>query len=264
MISIITATYNRAQCLERLYNSLKRQQYTKFEWIVVDDGSDDNTEDIIKNFISENNLDIKYYKKNNGGKHTAINLGIKKCTGDICVFVDSDDYLEDYALNFINKEFKLIENKDDIIGISGSKRLENGQLIGTISENIFDECTSFSYRYELNIKGDKLEIFKAKILKDNLFPEFSGEKFLTEAILYNRLADLGYKLKWFNKTLCVCEYRDDGLTANGYYKFIKSWKGYKLYVNEMIKYKEIPKILKLKLILIYIKLSFLKKFLSRR
>lgn len=117
-LSIITSTYNRAHTLGQLYNSLLTQTCNSFEWIVVDDGSIDNTESLIKNFISENKIDIKYIYKINGGKHDALNIGINNALGEMTIIVDSDDYLEEYAVETIIYYFEKYKINNRICGFS--------------------------------------------------------------------------------------------------------------------------------------------------
>ena len=90
-VSIITPSYNRANLLPKAYESLKKQTSKDFEWIVVDDGSKDNTDEVVQKFISENQIEIKFIKKENGGKHTAVNRGVKEACGELVLILDSDD-----------------------------------------------------------------------------------------------------------------------------------------------------------------------------
>lgn len=214
MISIITATYNREKFLPRLYDSLCKQTSISFEWLVVDDGSTDNTFSLIKKYINENILDIKYIRKENGGKHTAMNLGVSSAKYEYTFFVDSDDYLPNNSLEIIINNILLIRNFSDyanISGVCGNNIDAAGHLIG-------DECPNsvvmnyLDFRYKLKIKGDKSEIFKTQILKDYKFPEFEGEKFCPEALVWNRIA-LNYDMYFFNKSIYVRDYQNDGLTS---------------------------------------------------
>src|SRR5574344_324976 len=103
MITVFTPTYNRAHLLCNAYNSLLRQTNKDFEWLIIDDGSTDNTKEIIHKYIDDNKIKIRYYKKNNGGKHTAINYGIKRAKGELTIILDSDDELVNNAIELINK-----------------------------------------------------------------------------------------------------------------------------------------------------------------
>ena len=103
MISILTPTYNRAHTLTRLYDSLKEQSYKKFEWLIVDDGSSDNCENVLSDIVSKHNdsFRIRFYKKPNGGKHTAINIGVREAEGELFLILDSDDSLPPNSISTI-------------------------------------------------------------------------------------------------------------------------------------------------------------------
>ena len=102
-ITILTPTYNRGENLKKLYKSLLKQKDNRFEWLIVDDGSTDGTKKIIDEFLMDSKINIKYLYKKNGGKHTALNLGIKEINTDLIFIVDSDDYLNDNAIQSINE-----------------------------------------------------------------------------------------------------------------------------------------------------------------
>lgn len=255
MISILTATYNREKCLNLLYKSLLIQNNKNFEWIIIDDGSIDRTKDVVNNFISENKINIKYFHQKNKGKHCALNKGIEECKGELIIFVDSDDYLTNNAVEILEINFNNIKDNPNIAGVGGIKIFKNGNMIG---ENIpvqNIDATTFEYRYKLKVTGDKAEAFKKEILKKYKFPQFKFEKFIPEALVYNRIANDGYKLRWINDPICICEYRSDGLSAQAGKLFSNSWNGYSLYLKEMLIYKEVPIILKMKLIINYIIMS---------
>lgn len=259
MLSVVTATYNRKHLLTRLYDSLIMQTCKNFEWIVVDDGSTDGTDELINELIIKSHIRIKYIKKSNGGKHKALNIGVEKCEGEIIFFVDSDDYLLNDAVEFIEQEWSKVKSNFKFAGISGIKVYQNGSIIGTNSSNMYDDVNSFEYRYKLKIQGDKAEVFRKDILLKYKFPEFPGEKFLPEAVVFNRIAYDGYLLRWTNKPLTVCEYREDGLTNSGCSLFANSWKGYSLYCKELASYREVDFIFKLKIIINYFRLALIYK-----
>lgn len=213
MISIVTATYNREILLYRLYESLKNQIIKDFEWIIIDDGSVDNTENVVKNFINEADFLISYVKKENAGKHSALNVGISIAKYDYIFFVDSDDALPNSSIYKICEKIKIINNDvrfDKIAGVCGSKSSFKGELTGSVLENDL-VCNYLDFRYKYNITGDKAEIFKTSILRDFEFPTFSGEKFCPEALVWNRIA-VYYDMFFFNDIIYHCEYLKGGLT----------------------------------------------------
>lgn len=238
MITIFTPTFNRAYLLTNLYNSIKRQDYKNFEWIIVDDGSTDNTKELINKWIKENIIDIKYYYQENSGKHIAINNGIEHATGELFVIVDSDDILSENALTIISNWHKtLINNKEKFAGIGGLKAYKKGGIIGTTFTGDFIDATQLE-RNKYNIKGDKAEVFYTKVLKKYKFPKIENEKFISEAYIWNKIAADGYKIRWFNDVLIHCEYIADGLSKNRGKIEKNNPKGYLLYLKDLIKYEK--------------------------
>lgn len=235
IITVFTPTYNRAYTLERLYRSLIIQTSYNFEWLIVDDGSTDNTEEVVGSFIRECTLfPIRYYKKTNEGKHTAINEGIELANGYLFFIVDSDDYLVEDAIESILLWERSISLKKGFVGISGNRGFSTNKLIGKTFESEFVDATALD-RDKNNILGDKAEVYYTEILKNYPFPVFENEKFLTESIVWNRMAADGYIIRWFNKIIYISEYRDDGLTKKYTRLLSENPKGYALDVTERIK-----------------------------
>lgn len=214
MITVFTPTYNRAYCIENLYRSLLRQTDRDFEWVVVDDGSTDDTEALISSFMAENEIRIVYVKQANGGKHTAINRGIELANGELFIIVDSDDYLTDDAVAVIKRVSKPIADNDSYAGVIGLRKHQDGTLIssGMMSDSV--DATTLHLRYVHAIKGDLAEVVKTEVLRRYKFPVFSGERFSPEALVWNRIANDGLKFRLVNKAIYCCEYLQDGLTAN--------------------------------------------------
>lgn len=234
MITVFTPTYNRAYILPNLYESLKRQSYKNFEWIVIDDGSSDNTEYLIKNWIKENNFfNIIYKKTVNKGKHVAINKGVNIAKGELFFIVDSDDFLSDNALERVIFWENTIKTKELFVGVSGNRSYFDGTLIGTTfnSNNKHLDCT-YIERRKYNINGDKAEVYYTKILKKYPFPEFENENFCCEALVWLRIARDGYKIRYFNESIYFTEYRDDGLTKNILKKYRENPYGALLFYKE--------------------------------
>lgn len=239
-ITVCTPTYNRAHLLNKLYTSLKKQNYNSFQWIIVDDGSTDDTEAIVNEFIKENNINIRYIKKKNGGKHTALNIGIDNAEGELFWIVDSDDYIIDDALKYIwNKWCELKDNKD-FAGLSALRGYENKKVIGTTVNEEYIDADVLTYRYKYRVLGDKSEVYRTDILKKYKFPEYREEKFLTEAVVWNRIANDGYKIRWFNNVIYICEYLEGGLTNTSDKNIMDSWQGTTLYYKELLSYKQVP------------------------
>ncbi|MCI9246438.1 MAG: glycosyltransferase family 2 protein [Clostridia bacterium] len=235
LITVFTPTYNREHTLKKLYQSLQKQTNMTFEWVIVDDGSEDNTEELVQKWIlEEKNFPIIYFKKENEGKHTAINKGLDLAKGKMFFIVDSDDYLTEDAIEKIIKDEKTIQNmQDKFAGIAMSKGFTNTELVGTTFKGEYVDATSLE-RKKYNINGDKAEIFYTEILKQNRFPKFEGERFVTEALVWNRIAKQGYKLRWFQDIIYICEYLGDGLTQNIEKAYRNSPKGFLTYTSELL------------------------------
>ena len=217
MITVFTPTYNRAYIIGKLYESLKRQTFKDFEWLVIDDGSVDNTENLIQGFILENEIEIRYIKKDNGGQHTALNKAIECAKGHLLMIVDSDDYLTDTALERILYWENTIAEKEGYAGISGLRAFPWGDTIGgkwKQKENYVDATNLERKKYRL--RGDKAEAYYTNVLRQYYpIPVFAGENDVEKGVLWNRIANGGYKLRWFNKVIYIGEYRTDGLSAAG-------------------------------------------------
>lgn len=242
LITILTPTYNRGYIIEKLYKSLLIQTDKNFEWIVVDDGSTDNTEDIFKKIINENKLPVKYLKKENGGKHTALNEGIKVAKGDMLIIVDSDDYLIKNAIQRIREESKKIFNNNKFAGVSFRKiRISDNKIIGNdILKEKYVDTDSLSYRYKYKITGDLAECFKLKVLKEFPFPIYENEKFVPEALVWNRISDK-YIMRFFNSEgIYMCEYLPDGYSQQFSKLRKNNPKAYKEYYSEELMKKKIP------------------------
>lgn len=213
-ITVFTPTFNRGYIIENLYKSLQRQSYKNFQWIVIDDGSKDDTEKLFEKWTNEDNLfDITYKKVKNGGKHRAINRAIEIAEGELFFIVDSDDYLTDHALEKVIKWEETIKNKNEFAGVAGVRGYSINSRIGNTFKGEYIDATSLE-RNKNNITGDKAEVFYLDILKKYKFPEFEGEKFVTEKVVWNQIAYDGYKIRWFNEIIYICDYLEDGLTKS--------------------------------------------------
>lgn len=213
-ISIFTPTYNRKDLIERLYQSLLQQTQKNFEWLVVDDGSTDNTEQYFSDLLTKQQpFPIRYIKQENGGKHRAINNGVKNATGELFFIVDSDDYLTKNAIEKINQWTTTLDGSRKWAGISGLKGYSKVSVVGQRSEASYVDAKN-SERRKYNLLGDKAEVYFTDVLKHHPFPEIPGEKFISEEIVWNAIARDNYYLRWFNEIIYICDYLDGGLTKD--------------------------------------------------
>ena len=231
LITVFTPTYNRGYTLENLFNSLLVQTNKNFEWLIVDDGSTDNTEDLVNRFKDVSSFKIRYIKKKNGGKHTAINCGVNLAEGFLFFIVDSDDQLTKDAIEKLYKWEQSLEKKKDFAGISGNKGDVLGNLLGSTFKGNYIDATNIERR-ENNILGDKAEAYYTSVLKKFPFPEIEGENFMTEAIVWDKIAASGLEIRWFNDIIYIVEQREDGLIAQGNSRYANNPKGYAMYVMQ--------------------------------
>jgi len=212
-ITVFTPTYNRAYCLPRLYESLFKQTDLNFEWLIVDDGSTDNTQDVVQDFIKEKKIRIKYIFQKNRGKHIAINRALSVANGEMFYIVDSDDALPEDAVEFINHEGCKIQHDDSFAGLAGcDMRFDGVRVSNILTQPINSNCLDIRYKY--GVLGDLAEVVKTKVLKHYPFPEIIGERFCPEALVWNRIALDGLQLRYYSKVLKLVEYLPDGLTVS--------------------------------------------------
>ena len=150
MITICTPTYNRGHLLKRLYQSFCKQKYKDFEWVIVDDGSTDATENVVSSLVLEHNnvqdgFPIRYFKKVNGGKHTAINTGVKYAEGELFFIADSDDLLPEDSLLIVYEEWSKIKHDESFLGICGIDADMNGKIIGSGLPKDYIDCHAWNY-----------------------------------------------------------------------------------------------------------------------
>ena len=235
-ITVFTPTYNRAYIIEKLYRSLQRQSFRDFEWLIVDDGSSDNTEEVISAWKrEENDFPIRYYKKENGGKCRAINYGVDRAEGELFFNVDSDDYLTDDALEKVSHWVDSLPESGNFCGVVGNLGISPTETPNTPMAAPYRDATLLE-RYadftENPIDGERAPVFFTEIQKKYKYPEFEGEKFVTPAVTWNRMAHDGYRVRVFDDIIWVYEYQPDGLTANVGRNFIKNPQGAGLWQRE--------------------------------
>ena len=235
LVTVCTPTYNRVRCLVNLFQSLKQQTSKNFEWIVVDDGSLDDTRQIVRQWSHEADFAVRYIYKDNGGKHTAVNAGVQDANGDCFIIVDSDDTLAVDAIETITEVFSSLP-REGFAGAGFNKIFSDGALVGTTFLGESVDATALE-RPRYHITGDKAEVFWTDVIKCFPFPVFEGERFLTEAVVWNRIANAGYKLRWVNKGIYYCDYRADGLSMN--VNSLDSFEGYTLYIKELLTYDQL-------------------------
>lgn len=286
-ITVFTPTYNRAHTLLRLYDSLKEQSYKKFEWLIVDDGSSDKTEELIHKFKEDKPFfSIVFIKNKHGGKHRAINKGLDEAKGELFFLLDSDDRLTPNALDTVIKWVDRIPNRNECAGLCGIMVDENGKRIGTPLNRDHIYMTLIDMMKK-GISGDHADILFTDVFRKYKYPEFEREWHIAPGVPFIRMAKDNYKLLFFNEVIYVAEYMQDGLTSMGEKKIVENFNGYTLRTKELleadvgvkrkfeligkysylarklkIRYTQISKNLKQNLIIVFI-LSYIAKIFYR-
>ncbi len=230
-ITVFTPTYNRAYIIENLYRSLQRQSFTDFEWLVVDDGSADNTQELFDAWMREENpFPIRYIKQENGGKCRAINRGLKEARGELFFTVDSDDYLTDDSLEKVVVWDAELPKDGTYCGFAGNRGITTTHTPNRLFDGGFLDGTPLD-RYD-QVDGERAYVFYTEIHRKFFYPEFPGEKFLTEAVTWDLMGEQGLKMRFYNDIIWIWEYKPDGLTNAGYRVFLDNPQGTGLFFRQ--------------------------------
>lgn len=237
-VTVFTPTYNRRNRLIRLKNSLDRQTDFDFIWLIVDDGSTDDTRQIVDGFLSsKKQYEIKYVYQKNQGKHVAHNYAASVCNTELFYCVDSDDILPSNAIHAIKEIWNGVLDKNAVSGIIGLKAYFDYNIIGNKYPNSIKRATLGELYSKYEKKGDTALIWRTDIIKQYPFKVFEGENFLRENTAYDEI-DKKYKLVVVNQILYLVEYCYDGLSRNATQIELKNPKGAAFYrYNEAKKAK---------------------------
>lgn len=250
-LTILTPTYNRADFLPRLYESLLRQTNPDFDWFVVDDGSEDGTSGLIGRYMQEKKIRISYERQPNAGKHTALNRGIAMIESALTFIVDSDDYLPEDAVDTILAFHEKYKNAPNLCGYSFLRCHSDGRVNTAYFPEDEKTDTYLHVRINGNIGGDKAEVFYTDILKKYPFPVFEGEKYMPEDAVWMRMSG-PYQMVHINKNVYICDYLEGGLTNTGRKMKIHSPKGMALRSQIYLENRETCLKVRIKMMVLYI------------
>lgn len=224
-ITVFTPTFNRAHTLHRCYESMKRQSCQKFKWLIIDDGSSDNTKDLVDGWLSQpHEFQIIYEYKENGGMHTAHNRAYELIDTELNVCIDSDDYLADDAIESVLKLWENMGNPK-VAGIIGLDADFQGAIVGKGFPDGLKTTTLSGY-YARGGAGDKKLVYRTDIMKKYPeYPVFKGEKYVSLGYKY-LLCDQEYELLVLNQVLCLVEYQEDGSSKNMFRQYLKNPNGF--------------------------------------
>ena len=212
-ITVVTPSYNRSENLSFLYQSLLKQTSKDFEWLIIDDGSQDNTKEVVDGFVSEGSIPISYVYKDNGGKHSALNIAFKTVKSELLFIVDSDDVLTSDAVETILKDWDGVQDKN-LCGISYLRGYDEKNVIGDKHPQDYVIDNFINLRYNRGIVGDKAEVWRTECLRDFQFPEYPGERFISESVAWIYLAK-SWDMLMVNKIIYITEYLAGGLSDSG-------------------------------------------------
>lgn len=234
-LSILTATYNRGNLLGNLYKSIVDNLYDKLdiEWLIMDDGSTDNTEEVVGKFKNMEHLEIRYFKQENQGKMQAINNLMEYVSGELVMDCDSDDYLIEGSLKKIECHSRELLEDDNLYALAFLRSSEYKNIRGKRFENTAKKTTMFNLYFRENMDGEKVLVFKKDIRKLYKHELECGEKFITEARLYYKIEDK-YEIKCYNEEILSGNYLEEGYTNNSIRLFINNPNGFFKYFQEIL------------------------------
>lgn len=234
-LTILTATYNRAHLLPDLYASLCRQTCMDFVWIVIDDGSVDDTSSLLAKWEGEKKgFRMIWCSQSNSGKNRAINKGVSMVTTPYTMIVDSDDYLTDDAVEFVLGGINSISDYNSMAGLAGLRGESAFKSLNLMSENYVDANNIERCKYGL--EKDCCEVYRSDLLRSHPFFVWEGEKFVPEEVVWNQLALEGWRLRWFNKVICIVRYQEEGLTKKSWNLLKNNPMGYAMMYNHRLLY----------------------------
>lgn len=238
VLTVFTPAYNRVHTLPRTYESLQMQDCKDFIWLIVDDGSSDGTERLVKKWqAEESGFEIKYIYKANGGMHTAHNTAYEHIDTELNVCIDSDDRLAVGAISSILAKWSQVRDRGyaGIIGLDAD--MAHGQVIGKGFPKDMFETTLTGY-YATGGVGDKKLVYRTDVIKQYPpYPVFDDEKYVALAYKY-RLIDQDYKLAVLNKVLCDVEYQADGSSNSMYRQYLRNPNGFAFWRKVCMQYPE--------------------------
>lgn len=235
-LTVFTPAYNRAHTIERCYKSLTRQTSKDFKWVIVDDGSTDNTRELVEGWIKEGVVPIEYYYKKNGGMHTAHNEAYRHIDTELAVCIDSDDYMTDDGVELIISRWRKY-GEERFAGMIGLDIFEDGYVVGTCFPKGLTECKTYELARRYGVVCDKKYVYRPAVIKKYLpYPEIEGERYGTVNWLY-QVIDHDYDMLCSNDRYCVVEYQPEGLSVNTFNQLKQSPKTRAIECNYHMKYQ---------------------------
>lgn len=236
-VTVFTATYNRAELLPRLFNSLLNQTYNEFEWVIVDDGSIDNTAAVVSDFKKRSWFKIIYVKQENQGRHMAINTGVIHANGRFFSIIDSDDMFETSGLEDMVSAWNAIPESDrpKYSGVCGLLSYEDGGIVGDKFPTDNYDSDDVSLRLIDEIGGDKISLIRTEVMREFPYPDDLG-RYAVCSLVWNRIG-FNYKCRYINKVIGIVEYQEGGLTDTALKMRVENPKSMRLINRELLESK---------------------------
>jgi glycosyltransferase involved in cell wall biosynthesis len=214
LVTVITPTFNRAHTLSRVYRSLCAQTLRDFEWVIVDDGSEDDTEELVESWVQQGALEIRSLRQSNLGQYAAVNLGVQHARGNFTTLIDSDDWFEASALETLLRHWNTIPpaERAGFSGVVGLCAFDDGRIVGDEFPSDPLDCDPAELAYLYQVQGDKHSMLRTEALREFPFP--SDGSYVSPQLVWNRMA-LRYRERHFNEVVKVVEYQPGGLTDRG-------------------------------------------------
>ncbi|MDW8320127.1 MAG: glycosyltransferase family A protein [Armatimonadota bacterium] len=231
--TVFTPTYNRAHLLTTAYRSLCGQEGSSFEWLVVDDGSTDNTRQLVEQWQQHASFPIRYYYQPNSGKHAAINRAVQLASGELMIILDSDDWLAQDALTSIRGVWESIpvEERERFVGVVGLYAFSDNRVVGQPFPHSPMDTDALELQIRYRVRGDKFGANRVDVLRQFPFPENLG-RFVPESLVWNRIASR-YKLRCVNQIWAHTQYHSDGLSSRMLQNRVQSSHTARLYYQEL-------------------------------
>ena len=225
-ITVFTPSFNRAHLLPRLYQSLLEQTSKDFVWLIIDDGSSDSTQEVVKQWIEEDKIEIQYHYKENGGMHTAHNAAYRLIKTELNVCIDSDDYMPEDAIEKILGIWNITLDKTNIAGIIGLDAFIDNSIVGSKIPEHLTKGNLYDLYNKHQVTGDKKLVIRTDVVrKYPYYPEFKNEKLVPLGILYIMIGN-DYDFIYSNEVFCIVDYQPDGSSGTIFRQYKQSPRGF--------------------------------------
>ncbi|OKL36551.1 glycosyltransferase family 2 protein [Domibacillus mangrovi] len=256
-LTVFTPTYNRAYCLHQTYESLKQQTNKDFIWLIIDDGSTDETKEIVEKWLDENIIEIHYQWQQNQGMHGAHNTAYELIETELNICIDSDDYMPADAVEKITTYWNAY-GSNEVSGIIGLDSDTNHQIIGTRFPVQLKRSTLFDLYSKHGVTGDKKLVYRTELTKQFPYPLFTDERYVGLAYKYYMI-DKQYEMLLMNEVLCYVEYLPDGSSRNMLTQYRKNPRGFAFYRKELMKLPFVSPSFKFRQAIHYVSSSLMSK-----